>query len=96
MLKVHRVLSRALEVAHRRDKVGRNVAKLIDAPSAGDGEIKPLTQEEARRILAAAAKRRNGTRWAVGLAMGLRQGDGIGLRWEYVDLDAGRSVCGGS
>ncbi len=90
VLKVHRVLSRALEVAHRRDKVGRNVAKLVDAPSAGDGEIKPLTQEEARRILAAAANRRNGTRWAVGLAMGLRQGEGIGLRWEYVDLDAGQ------
>ncbi|WP_427887947.1 phosphoribosylaminoimidazolesuccinocarboxamide synthase [Kribbella sp. GL6] len=29
-------------------EVGRSVAKLIDAPSAGDGEIKSLTQDEAR------------------------------------------------
>jgi integrase len=89
ILKVHRVLSRALEIALRRDKVGRNVAKLVEPPGAGDTEIKPLTQVEARKVLAAAAERRNGARWAVGLALGLRQGEAIGLRWEYVDLDGG-------
>ncbi|GAA1679607.1 site-specific integrase [Kribbella yunnanensis] len=89
VLKVHAVVRRALEVAHRRDKVGRNIAKLIDAPAGGDSEIKPLTQAEARQLLATAANRRTGTRWALGLALGLRQGEGIGLRWEYVDLEAG-------
>jgi integrase len=33
--------------------------------------------------------RRNGTRWSVALALGLRQGEALGLRWQYVDLDAG-------
>lgn len=88
-LKVHRVLSRALEVAVRRGKVARNVCKLVDAPSLTETEIVPLTQEEARRILTAATRRRNGTRWSVGLALGLRQGEALGLRWKYLNLDAG-------
>lgn len=89
VLKVHRILSRALEIAVRREKVGRNVAKLIDAPGADESEIEPLTQAEARRILTAAEAWRNGARWTVALALGLRQGESIGLRWKYVDLDGG-------
>lgn len=89
VLKVHRIISRALTLAVRRDKVGRNVAKLLDAPGSNDSEIEPLTQAEARRILDAAQNRRNGTRWSIGLALGLRQGEAIGLRWKYVDLDGG-------
>lgn len=89
VLKTHRILSRALELAVRRDKVSRNVAKLLDAPGSNDSEIEPLTQAEARRILAAADGRRNGARWSIGLALGLRQGEAIGLRWKYVDLDGG-------
>lgn len=87
VLKVHRILSRALEVAHRRGKVGRNVAKLIDSPSASETEVNPLTGTEARAILEAATERRNGARWSVGLALGLRQGEALGLRWSYVDLE---------
>lgn len=89
VLKVHRILSRALEIAVRREKVGRNVAKLIDAPGVDENEIEPLTQDEARRILVAAEGRRNGARWTVALALGLRQGEAIGLRWKYLDLDGG-------
>ncbi|GAB2820531.1 site-specific integrase [Actinocorallia aurea] len=89
VLKTHRILSRALRVGVRREKVGRNVAELIDAPAAGDGEIEPLSQAEARRILDAVAEQRNGSRFSLGLALGLRQGEAIGLRWRYVDLDAG-------
>lgn len=89
VLKVHRILSRALEIAVRRQKVRQNVAKLIDAPGAGDSEIEPLTKAEARRILAAAEGLRNGARWSVALALGLRQGEALGLRWKYVDLEAG-------
>jgi integrase len=89
ILKVHRVLSRMLEIARRRGKVGRNVAKLLDAPSATETEIVPLDQAEARRVLAATEGRRNGARWSVGLALGLRQGEALGLRWPYVDLGAG-------
>jgi integrase len=88
-LKMHRILSRALEVAFRRNLVPRNVAKLIDAPTFRIIEQTPLSQEDALAVLAAAEGRRNSTRWSVGLALGLRQGEAIGLRWQYLDLDRG-------
>jgi integrase len=88
-LKVHRILSRALEVALRRSLVTRNVAKLMDAPSVEEVEMSPLSLEEAEAILAIVAGRRNATRWSVGLALGLRQGEALGLRWSYLDLDRG-------
>src|SRR5260370_17440905 len=37
----------------------------------------------------AAAKRRNGARWALALALGLRQGEALGLQWNDVDLEKG-------
>ncbi|MTE20229.1 tyrosine-type recombinase/integrase [Streptomyces sp. TRM43335] len=89
VLKVHRIISRALKVAHQRGIVARNVATLVDAPSAAETEIEPLTQEQARAVLAEADRRRNGARWSVALAMGLRQGEALGLRWKYIDLDEG-------
>ena len=89
VLKVHRILSRALRIAVRRGRITRNVAALVDAPSAAPREIEPLTREEARRILDVAATRRNGARWSVALALGIRQGEALGLRWSYVDLETG-------
>lgn len=87
VLKVHRVISRALKIAYRRGKVTRNVATLIDPPHVRESEIEPLTSDEARRVLAQVEDRRNGARWLVALALGLRQGEALGLRWKYVDLE---------
>jgi len=89
VLKVHRVLSRALKIARRREIVSRNVAELVDPPSVDQEEQDSLTVTEARSVLAVAEHRRNGARWSVGLACGLRQGEALGLRWSYVDLDTG-------
>lgn len=88
-LKVHRILSRALEVAYRRGMVSRNVAKLVDAPSGAAPDMANLTREQALAVLAAAQGRRNSARWSVALALGLRQGEALGLRWAHVDLVAG-------
>lgn len=88
VLQLHRILSRALKVAMQRGRVSRNVCTLVDAPSVSREEVKPLTQQEARAILAAATGRRNAARWSVALALGLRQGEALGLTWEYVDLEA--------
>lgn len=44
---------------------------------------------EIQHLLEAAAKRRNGARWALALALGLRQGEALGLTWNDVDLDKG-------
>jgi integrase len=45
-------------------------------------------------VLATIAERRNGSRWSVGLACGLRQGEALGLRWPFVDLDAAEMHIG--
>ncbi|MCG5215454.1 site-specific integrase [Streptosporangium sp. KLBMP 9127] len=87
ILKVHRIVSRALEIAMRRDQIGRNVAKLVDSPGSGDVEIEPLSRTDVHKILKAVEGRRNGVRWIIGLTLGLRQGEALGLRWKYVDLD---------
>jgi hypothetical protein len=71
VVQIHRILSRALKIAWKRGKVGSNAASLVDAPVGEDVDIEPLTRDEARRILAAAASRRNGARWSVALAVGL-------------------------
>lgn len=89
ILKVHRVLSRALKIARRREILMRNVAEFVDPPSVDFGEQDSLTATEARAVLAAAEHRRNGARWSVALACGLRQGEALGLRWSFVNLDTG-------
>ena len=93
-LKVHRILSRALDIAMRRGLVVRNVAQLVDAPSIDEAKVEALTEQYARQILDVAAGRRNPVRWSIAFALGLRQGEAIGLRWrvgnqDLVDLDAG-------
>jgi integrase len=70
------------------------VALLIDAPVGEETDIEALSRDEACRILAAAAKRRNGARWSVALAVGIRQSEAIGLRWKYVNLAAGTIEVG--
>jgi integrase len=89
VLQMHRILSRALKVALQRGRVARNVATLVDAPSVTRPEIVPLTPEEARQILTAADGTRLAARWSVALALGLRQGEALGLPWSAVDLDRG-------
>lgn len=89
ILQIHRILSRALKVAHQRDRVSRNVATLVDAPQGEETETETLTAEEARSLLTLAAGQRNGSRWSVALSLGLRQGEALGLRWKYIDLTRG-------
>jgi integrase len=88
VLQVHRIVRRILEVARRRGVVPRNVADLFDPPTAKRQEILPPTEAEAGRLLAATDRRRNSARWQLGLGLGLRQGEALGLRWSYVDLDS--------
>lgn len=87
IVQIHRILSRALKIAVRQELIFRNPCTLIDAPQPEEPETETLTADEARSLLRLSAARRNGTRWSVGLALGLRQSEAIGLRRQYVDLD---------
>jgi integrase len=86
---IHAILRAGLQHALREDLVARNVAKLVVMPAARSPEIVPLTVEEARRLLEAAEGSRLYALWAVALAVGLRRGEALGLRWCDVDLEAG-------
>ena len=83
---VHRTIRNALNEAVRRGHLARNPALLAKAPKLTDEETEPYTVGEVQRLLKVVAERRNGPRWVVALALGLRQGEALGLKWEYVDL----------
>jgi integrase len=85
----HRTLRVALGEAVRRGHLTVNMAKIAKAPRLEEEEIEPYTVEEVQRILLAAGKRRNAARWVIALALGLRQGEVLGLQWSDVDLDGG-------
>lgn len=82
----HRTLRTALGEAERRGYIGRNPAVVARAPRVSVKEVEPYTVEEVQRILKTAEGRRNGARWAVGLALGLRQGEALGMQWRDIDF----------
>lgn len=86
---VHRTLRTALNVAVRRGHLGKNPVQLAKAPKTGEYEVEPYSVQEVQRLLKAADQHRNSARRVVALALGLRQGEVLGLRWEDVDLDGG-------
>lgn len=85
----HRTLRAALNEAVRRRHIVENPARLAKAPTITEEEVEPYTLEEITRLLEAAAHRRHPVRWYLALALGLRQGEALGLKWADVDLTTG-------
>lgn len=80
------VLRRALTIAERRGAVSRNVAKLTEPPRGTAKELQVLSVEEAGKLLDAARGHRLEALFTVALAIGLRQGEAVGLQWGDVDF----------
>jgi integrase len=85
----YRTLNTALNEAVRRKHITTNPASIAKPPKLVEAEVEPYSVEEVQRLLTEAAKRRNTARWAVALALGLRQGEALGLKWTDVDLTRG-------
>ncbi|WP_028802733.1 tyrosine-type recombinase/integrase [Streptomyces sp. 142MFCol3.1] len=83
----HRVLRPALSSACREELIARNVAKLVEAPRTDDRELKPWTLDETLDFLAASRRDPLYAAFVLAIAMGLRRGEIIGLRWLDLDLD---------
>lgn len=84
---VHRTVRTALNEAVRRGYLGKNPALVAKYPQVVEEEVEPYTVDEVKRLLETALIERNGARWAIALALGLRQGEALGLKWEDVDLE---------
>jgi integrase len=52
-------------------------------------EVEPYTVEEVQRLLDEANRQRHAARWVIALALGLRQGEVLGLKWTDIDFDLG-------
>jgi integrase len=87
---LHAVLRRALKTAEQWGMVSRNVALLAKPPRVPRHEIRPLTPEQARRLIEMSADDRLRALWITALGTGLRQGELLALRWADIDLDARR------
>jgi integrase len=82
------VLRRALRVGQADGFVDRNVAALVDGVNVPPPERTTLTVDEAQRLLDAADAVGESALVMVLLALGLRRGEALGLRWRDLDLDA--------
>jgi integrase len=81
----HRTVRTAFGEAERRGHITRNPAAIAKAPRVEEDEVEPLDAEEIQRLLSTALQRRNGVRYVIALALGARQGEALGLKWEYLD-----------
>ena len=86
---VHRCLRTALNDAVTDGVIPRNPAEHVTPPRVLKTERPPLTAAQATEVLAKTAGTPRGSRWAFALLTGTRQGEGLGLEWDRVDLDAG-------
>ncbi|MFG2065072.1 hypothetical protein ACGFIK_27105 [Micromonospora sp. NPDC048871] len=84
------VLSGALDSAEKQGLIVRNVAKLVERPTHRPKALKTWTAEQAMAFLVYVAEDRLYAAWCLSL-YGLRRGEVVGLRWEWVDLTGERA-----
>jgi integrase len=89
---VHAVLHRAFKDAVRWGRLARNPADLADPPrvAAHGHELRTWSAEQLAAFLNSQHDDRLYALWHTLAMTGLRRGEALGLRWEDVDLEAGR------
>lgn len=85
--RIRMILVKALRHAERRDLVHRNVAALTDLRRVARREGRSLTPDQARQLLAASHEHPLGITVQLGLYLGLRPGEVLGLQWSDIDLE---------
>ncbi|WP_432125524.1 tyrosine-type recombinase/integrase [Streptomyces sp. bgisy082] len=83
----HRVLRTALSAACREELIVRNVAKLVEPPRAAARDLSPWSLDETLDFLAASRRDPLYAAFVLAIAMGLRRGEIVGLRWNDIDLE---------
>jgi integrase len=70
--------------------IPRNVAETVKAPKPTKKEICPLSPEQAKTLLRAAQGDRLEALFVLAVTTGMREGELLGLKWEDIDLEAGK------
>ncbi|MDP8957702.1 MAG: site-specific integrase, partial [Actinomycetota bacterium] len=87
----HRTIRKALQDALRWGYVARNVADATNPPGDTDKpEMSVWSAAELRRFLEHVCDDRLRPMWLTFASTGMRRGEVLGLRWQDVDLEAGR------
>ncbi|MCU0310687.1 MAG: site-specific integrase [Acidimicrobiales bacterium] len=82
------ILRRALTTAERFGHVTRNVASLTEPPKVGSTKLDDsLTLEQAKAVLDTVQDDRFAALAEIVLALGLRKGEVLALRWQDVDFE---------
>ncbi|MFP5262366.1 MAG: tyrosine-type recombinase/integrase [Blastocatellia bacterium] len=81
------VLRMALKKAETWGLVARNVGLLADPPKVERHEVKPMDPNEARKFLELIKGDRLEAFFRVGLALGLRRGEALALKWSDIDFE---------
>jgi integrase len=82
---MHRAAVTAINDYNQRNRLTFNPAKFAHAPQPEDKEIEPYDDEEIEKIITTALKRRNGVRFVIALALGIRQGEALGIKSTRLD-----------
>lgn len=85
--RIRDVLRNALNQAYRWQLVPRNVALLVDSPKVETSEMAAFSPAQVQTFLDTARGDRLEALYLVAVALGLRQGEVLGLRWQDVDLE---------
>lgn len=85
--RIRAVLRQALGQAVRQGLITRNAAALARAPRMVRHPVVTLSPDTARSFLEAVRGTRGEALYTVALALGLRQGEALGLPWDDVDLE---------
>jgi integrase len=88
---VHAVLHRSLKDAVRWGRLSRSPADTADPPRVGSAhEMRTWSAQQLKAFLEATRDDRLSPLWHLLAMTGMRRGEALGLRWEDVDLEAGR------
>jgi integrase len=87
--RMHGILRAALNQGVKFGVVPRNVATMVTPPRTPSYEIEPFSPDQIKTLLEALQGHRLEALYSVAIAMGLRQGEALGLRWEDVNFKIG-------
>lgn len=86
----HATLHKALSDAVRQGLLARNPADHVELPRVERADTETWSADELARFLTHAADHRLYAAWVLVCSTGMRRSEVLGVRWQHIDLGAGR------